>query len=325
LTTNLIIGAGQLGSRHLQGLLKASLQQQVYVLDPFPASLEMAAARAAEVQHSAPLHFVNSWDQLPPAFDLVIVATGADVRAAVVQQLLENHTVRYLVLEKVMFQDVDSYNRIAALLHAKQVTAWVNHPRRMFTHYRQIRALMAAQPGPLVFTATGVNWGLACNALHLVDLCCFLTGSAVAELDLQWTDPVIHPSKRPGYIEFTGTVRGRLEDNSVFIITSLDGDPGVLTVQASAATNRWLVQEGAQPSMITYTRLDGFATGVHTKLVNEFQSGLSTRLAEALLHNGSCELPTYAEACLAHVPFITAALTRYNELGGYSALKIPIT
>ncbi len=325
MTKNLIIGAGQLGSRHLQGLLKAAVPQQVYVLDPFPASLELAATRAAEVPHQVPLHFISSMEQLPPALDLVIVATGADVRAEVVQQLLTRHSVRYLVLEKVLFQDLGSYERIRALLDTTGTPAWVNHPRRMFAHYRQIREQLAAAPGPLVFSATGSNWGLACNALHLVDLCCFLTGSEVAELDLAWTDPVLHPSKRPGFIEFTGTLRGKLKDNSVFTITSLPGDPGALTVHAATASRRWLVQEGAQPSMVSYLSGDGFSRGETVNLLNEFQSGLTTRLAEQLLLNGGCELPTYEEACKAHRPFITAALTRYNELGGHSAVKVPIT
>lgn len=295
------------------------------MLDPFPASLELAAARAAEVEHTVPLHFISSQDQLPAELDLVIVATGADVRAAVVEQLLANHRVKYLVLEKVLFQDTDSYERIRALLDTTGTPAWVNHPRRMFAHYRQIREALSLQPGPLVFTATGSNWGLACNALHLVDLCCFLTGSAVTALDLEWTDPVIHPSKRPGFIEFTGSLRGRLEDNSVFIITSLAGEPGALTIQIANASQRWLVQEGGKPSMVSWSSTDGFSTAVSGSLLNEFQSGLTTRLAEQLLLNGRCDLPTYEEACGAHRPFITAALTRYNELGGYTAVKVPIT
>ena len=325
MTTNLIIGAGQLGSRHLQGLLKATVEQQVYVLDPFPSSLELAATRAAEVPHQVTLHFISSMEQLPPALDLVIVATGADVRADVVQQLLTRHSVRYLVLEKVLFQDPGSYESIRTLLDTTGTPAWVNHPRRMFAHYRQIREALSLQPGPHIFTATGSNWGLACNALHLVDLCCFLSGSEVAELDLQWTDPVIHPSKRPGFIEFTGTLRGRMEDNSVFLITSLDAEPGALTVQIASASQRWLVQEGGKPSMVSWSSADGFSTAVSGSFVNEFQSGLTTRLAEQLLLNGGCDLPTYDEACKAHRPFITAALTRYNELGGHSAVKVPIT
>ena len=39
---SLIIGAGQLGSRHLQGLLKLTQEQVVYVLDPSNDSLSIA-------------------------------------------------------------------------------------------------------------------------------------------------------------------------------------------------------------------------------------------------------------------------------------------
>ncbi len=325
MTTNLIIGAGQLGSRHLQGLLKAPFAQTVYVMDPSAASLETAAARAAEVNHQATLHWVSSWQELPAQFDLVIVATGANVRAAVTEQLLAHHQVKYLVLEKVLFQDIESYTRIAGILAATCTPAWVNHPRRMYAHYREIRSLIAADPGPLVFTATGTQWGLACNALHLVDLCCFFTGAAVTELDFDWTDPVIHPSKRTGYIEFTGTVKGRLADQSLFTLSSLPGEPGPLTLQVSTAKRRWLIQEGARPSLVGYTAADGFARGTQQDLEPYFQSGLSTLLAAELLQTGNCELPTYKEACAAHLPFITAALKRFEVLSGQPATIIPIT
>lgn len=325
MTTQLIIGAGQLGSRHLQGLLKADIPQQVYVLDPSAASLETAAVRATEVEHRATLHWVNSWDQLPSAFDLVIVATGADVRAAVVQRLLEQYTVRYLVLEKVLFQDLGSYDLIGELILRTGTAAWVNHPRRMFSHYQQIRTSIAAENGSLLFTAAGANWGLACNALHLVDICSYLTGACVAEMDFDWTDPVIHTSKRPGYIEFTGTLRGRMNDNTQFLITSLSGEPGPLTVSLATASRRWLVQEGPQPSVMMYQQEDGFSKPMQSRALNEFQSGLTTRLAVQLLLQGNCELPVYAEACSAHKPFIKAALKRYHELGGSSTHTIPIT
>ena len=47
-----IIGAGQLGSRHLQGLAKLQLPCQVHVVDPSPKSLEVARQRFAETPPS---------------------------------------------------------------------------------------------------------------------------------------------------------------------------------------------------------------------------------------------------------------------------------
>ena len=38
---NVVIGAGQLGSRHLQGLLRLTIKQKIFVLEPSEVSLEL--------------------------------------------------------------------------------------------------------------------------------------------------------------------------------------------------------------------------------------------------------------------------------------------
>ena len=44
-----LIGAGQIGSRHLQGLAKSTLQYKIYVVDPDEKSLSVAKIRYQEV------------------------------------------------------------------------------------------------------------------------------------------------------------------------------------------------------------------------------------------------------------------------------------
>ena len=44
-----IIGGGQIGSRHLQGLAKLSKQFQIYVVDPDKQALSIAKQRYLEV------------------------------------------------------------------------------------------------------------------------------------------------------------------------------------------------------------------------------------------------------------------------------------
>ena len=99
---SLIIGAGQLGSRHLQGLLKFEKEQLIYVLDPSENSLNISKERAQEVENKHNLIFINDWDKLPTEFDLVIVATGANVRSKVVSKLLTDFKVKNLILEKIL-------------------------------------------------------------------------------------------------------------------------------------------------------------------------------------------------------------------------------
>ena len=129
--SNLIIGAGQLGSRHLQGLLKLESEQNVYVLDTSVESLKISEERSKEIPHNHKIVFTTSWNYLPKAFDLVVMATGAYVRSKVTQHLLENHKVNNLVLEKILFQDLGSYKTVKDLVTKTQTSTWVNHPRRM--------------------------------------------------------------------------------------------------------------------------------------------------------------------------------------------------
>jgi hypothetical protein len=61
-----IIGAGQLGSRHLQGLLtyrKESLS--VFIVDPSSESLSVSQQRADEIKHKYTLTFIQSYQDLP--------------------------------------------------------------------------------------------------------------------------------------------------------------------------------------------------------------------------------------------------------------------
>ena len=83
---NLIIGAGQLGSRHLQGLLKFDKEQIIYVLDTSVSSLDIAKERASEVESKHTIRYLTNWDSIPSELDLVIVATGASVRSKVVNR-----------------------------------------------------------------------------------------------------------------------------------------------------------------------------------------------------------------------------------------------
>ena len=167
----LIIGAGQLGSRHLQGALKVEDKFHFYVLDPSEKSLGLAKTRAKEISHNHPISFTAKWNDLPENLDIVIVATSANVRAKVVLQLLENHKVSFLVLEKVLFQDIDSYATVSELIIKTNTTTFVNHPRRTFDFYKQIkRNYHASKDKTLLMQVVGGNWGLGCNTLHFIDM-----------------------------------------------------------------------------------------------------------------------------------------------------------
>lgn len=321
---NLIIGAGQLGSRHLQGLLRLQQEQIIYVVDPSEISLEMSKERAKEIQHKHTLNFLTDWQTLPSEFDLVIVATGANVRAKVVMQLLESYKVNKMILEKVLFQELRLYETIGNLIKKTHTQTWINHPRRMFSHYQYIKKCINGNNEKANFLIGGSNWGLACSALHFIDLIAYITDSKLESIDMDWIDAKIHESKRADCIEFTGAIKGTLTNGSNFVISSFDGEVGDVTLCITTTSNRWIIQEGKAQKII-HLSIENDFNPILTDFNTELQSNVTTRIAEDLFSYGTCDLPTYQQACQSHIPFITSALKKYIELSGNQTEICPIT
>jgi len=304
-------------------LLNAKTGQQVYVLDPSEQSLEIAKSRANEVPGEHVVHYVTGWEGLPSSFDLVIVATGANVRKQIVTKLLAEFKVAYLILEKVLFQDLASYNEVSEIIKQSSVPTWVNHARRMFGHYQEIKRQLTGK-GAIKMHVIGANWGLGCNGLHFIDLCTYLGGSTVKNISSDWIDDELIESKRPGYMEFTGTIKGTLENGSFFSVSSFKGESKLLSVLISTADESWHIEEAANASLF-YQKIGSETADNKQPLKVEYQSSLTARLADDLFSKGSCLLPTYDEACASHVPFIDALLKKYNDIIEGETKICPIT
>lgn len=324
MNTILIIGAGQLGSRHLQGCLRLDKTFDIYVLDSSEQSLEIARERAKEIPYTHRVNYTTNWNNLPSEFYIVIIATGANVRAKIVTKLLEEFKVKKLILEKILFQDLKSYEQIRLLIDRTKTPTWVNHPRRMFNHYEQIKEIISETKEKAIIHVTGGNWGLACNALHFIDLFAFLTGQSLEELDMDWIDQIIHESKRVNYIEYTGSVKGRMKDGSSFVISSVVGEISDIMVQISTNSNRWIVLEGNSKKVIHLSKQNDFIEET-SYFIPEFQSTLTTKIVHEILEKGKCRLPTYDEAAISHTMFIDAALKKYIEITKIKTDICPIT
>jgi len=314
----LIIGAGQLGSRHLQGLLKQSTSQSIYVVDPSVTSIELSKQRASEIEHSHQLTWCKSISEIPNEIDLAIVATSANVRKNVIEQLLNHSRIEFLILEKVLFQKIEEYEFTKNLLEEKVQATWVNHPRRMFSCYEYIKKEIEKSDGTLSMQVTGNNWGLACNGLHLLDLFQFLAKHSVVEIKNDWVDKNCFQSKRAGFIEFYGTIKAKTKANDTCVITSSEGDPTALKISISKGEKHWTIQEG---STIMVSSNDGTIENFSM----QYQSELSCTLANKLFEENTCTLPTYNESDAVHRLFIESFLEVYNSGLELKTDILPIT
>ena len=88
----LIAGAGNIGSRYLQGLLDFPLPLDLYIYDISPSAFDLCKERVGDFRESRhSIKYIIDLKEVPNKIEVAIVTTTADVRVNVIkQQVSEN-------------------------------------------------------------------------------------------------------------------------------------------------------------------------------------------------------------------------------------------
>jgi predicted dehydrogenase len=320
-----LIGAGELGSRHLQALALLDNPCRIYVIDPVEKSLEIADKRFAEVEgcQRHKLYLISALDKVEDKeLDLVIIATNANIRRQIALEFLIEFKISYLILEKFLFQRLADYCEIENKLEETGTKCFVNCPRRMFPTYRHIHRLIRDQ-NQLHMEVVGNNWGLACNGIHFVDLFQWLSGEQMIEWDNK-LDPELINSKRKGYIEYSGRIEGVNSSRKTINITSFNSGTINNSIRISTPGHRFLVAETF--GKVIHERLDAekpeFEVLDYSMLL---QSQLTNKVATQLFDSGKCNLTPYSDSMEAHIPLLRLMLKNYNLREKQNSNRCPIT
>lgn len=308
-----LIGAGQLGSRHLQALTKLQAPAHITVIDPSRDSLDICKTRVHEIEGWDRHTFVYQQNiEGLPGVDFAVVATSANVRRQVVEKLLETAEVRALLLEKVLFQSSKDCIEVGRLLEEKDVRAWVNAPRRMWPCYRALKSFLE-QDRILSFVLSGAGWGLACNSYHMLDLFAWFTKGRIEHISSELIETPPIASKRPGYFELKGTFGGQFSSGSIFVLSDYSGMEKDLEVLIETQTRRIHISE--KHGKIRLISGDALPPEIEAlKITPEYQSNLTNLVAEALLAGESCGLTPYAEASELHQKMLDAFAKKFLQI-----------
>ena len=317
-STILLIGAGQLGSRYLQGLAKCKAPLRIFVHDIFPESLALAQERWNEVadfqsQHSVSFH--TSLDSAPSSVDLVVLATTAGARPALVAQVLRRSAVRFWILEKVLAQSEPGIDSMLSDI-AGSGKAWVNTARRAIPWHQSIKDQLGLAR-PIALSLQGGLWGIACNAVHYLDLLSWWSGESLEQVNTLGLDPQWFESKRPGNWEVSGTLEARYSGGSYALLTATSGAAaGALRVTDGSLS--WEINEASG--------LARRSDGLEVLGRMEFQSNLTTGIVDAILATGECSLPSLQESAELHRIFVRGLQAHWvQEAGNPNATFVPIT
>lgn len=319
-----LIGSGQLGSRHLQGLAKSSISISIEVVEPFEGSRNTAKQRFEEIPLNDKIEKINFYEsisQLSDELDLVIIATNADVRYAVVKELLENKKVNNLVLEKVLFQRVEEYYKIEELLNNTETKCWVNHPRRMFPLYKNLKKELS-NVNQIHFSVSAGAWGLGCNGLHFLDCFEYLSDNQNIELDTKYLNKKLYDTKRAGFKEINGMITGRI-DNHTFSINCFEEEVSPLQFNISSNELNIIIDEANGWYRISKKENSWKQEIIEEKIIY-FQSELTNIVVEDIF-NGNCFLPTYKEAMNLHIKYLEVLISHINSFSDIKYNFCPIT
>lgn len=314
-----IIGAGNLGSRHLQGLKDLATPARIYVIDPYEASLETCRKRWAET--GAAQHHVSYTTSMPADLDITcaILSATADVRAKNTMEMLEKNVVKNILFEKVLFQKETDYTKIGELLKEKNISAWVNCPRRIWPAYQRLKTILGMNQ-VIHLHVSGYPWGMGCNSVHMLDLAAYLSDETDCKIECVNLDKETIPSKRHGFLEFTGRFSGSFSNGSTFSIEAFPQTdiPYTLTIKSSKAS--MIYHEDS-----SYYELyeDGSWNRYEAPL--PYQSQMTGKIMDQILKTGTCGLTSFEDSVNLHLPLLAMFNNHLSSIRGERIDVCPIT
>lgn len=290
-----IIGAGQLGSRHLQGLALLKEPFNIYLVDPSEDALKLSEARFHEIDQYKNKHIycLRSLQSLPKKIEFAIISTTSLYRLQALKGLLQHSEVKFLLLEKFLFPYKEEYKEAQQLLANSKTLSYVNCARRHFESYQNLKNNIQGSK-KISLIVKGGNWNLGSNAIHFLDLFNYLVGEEII-FDKNESKLNTFDSKHKGYIEFSGSLIGETKLKQRLEMYCTKGNNTWVSIEIQTDNGTYLIEESKQ--IINYQ-------GVSEKFPISYQSQLTNKTYEQLVTTGHCDLISFEQSVRLHLDLL---------------------
>lgn len=314
----MLVGCGNIGSRHLQALVKLPFETKIEVIEPNIDAQNIAKQRLNEIQYDKS-SFSIVWNTTlidSTNYDLIILATPSKNRFELIKTLVESGNKRFLV-EKMVCQSQEEYELILSQINSVNSKAWVNASRRYFDSYQKIKNLFS-HDSQINLCVNAGNMGLGSNAIHFLDLFLWITQDNHFSLNGDFLDNRILDNKRGiEYKEFSGTIIGKSSNNSIITI-NFSQNENPLYVCIFGQTKSLIIDE-------TNETLFDLKANTKEKFKVEFQSTLTAKIVKDIFENDASLLPTLEESKNAHNELFRIFNNHIRKITGKEVEKCPIT
>ncbi len=270
-----VIGVGNIGLRYVQGIGKTFPDAELFLVDKPERLAELAD------QLTGNIHLISSVDELKTPVDLFVVATSCEPRLALYKKCLERNP-RFVILDKYLFASRQEFDDCLSL---DRVPTFVNQ----WMYGSKTFDCLFEQPATSV-ELTGSGWGLACNAVHWIDV--FKRHLEIGQLRVGEGTSIseVFPAKRAGYEEISGKL--------VFVATDCDRSITLIDqpeVNIDAGMN---IRVDDRDYLFNYSEI--ICDGVVLSRFPYFSEQIGGIVAD-IMSSGRCTLPVLEESISQHL------------------------
>jgi hypothetical protein len=292
--TVLLVGCGNIGSRHLQSLMKLQDKVEIYVVEPQNKAVEIAKSRIKQINYlnkSPKIFWFKTISEINKKNDLVIIATNSKNRVNLISKLLELGNKRFLV-EKMVCQSKTEYCKLLLKMKKNRAKGWVDTPRRYFQSYQKLQKILSSKN--LILNVDIGNLGLGSNTIHFLDLFSWFSNSNHLEL-FGYLDKKILSNKRGNeFLEFSGIIFAKTKNGAILTVTSHSHQNTPLTLSFVNKDYKVLINEtNSNLTIVKGTRKLDYK--------NNFVSDISSQIVMDILKHDSCLLPSLENSYFFHV------------------------
>lgn len=318
-----LIGCGEVGSRHLQALVKMSQNITIYVVEPNRNSQNLGKKRLDEISYNKRNHNVfwfNSISELDKKSDVAIIATHARGRVDLIEKLLRCGHKRFLI-EKFVCQSTSEYKKLLSSMKKFKAKGWVNTNLQCFEGYQKIKKCFKPTETLSLSILTNSKYGLSTQSIHYLALFSWLTNNNQIKLDGKYLKKELIPNKRSkSFKEFQGTLIGINNDNSFLKLTFLPSFNDSLIVKISGKNIHFILDE-------IHNKISVFNEKKPKKWNFKFEhvSSLTTKIIQDILKKDDCLLPLVQDSFHSHSELFRIFNAHLKKIFNKDFKSCPIT
>lgn len=313
-----VIGCGQLGRRHIQGLGISKSEIKVHIYDNTQDSIQTCKTFINDIAHeigNLQIEFYETKELLGKAiscFNLVIISTTASDRPIHLKSLCNSINSKAWLLEKPICQSSDELDELIDL--TKDMNIWVNHPWRFMPMHHNLKSNYLKDQ-IIDITFSGPNIGIGCNISHFIDLVNFFTDEIPKFIDTSGLSNKWHNSKRNGFKEIDGTLVCKLSKGSKMRVIS-DNNLNNFIISGT------LLKTGKNFFIDDKNNKSTFDEKFIQFSKIPLQSKLSGKVFDQINKKGYSDLTNFATAAKCYRIVISALLKHWQNTSGQKSDRI---